>query len=97
ALVPRGIDVVIDHGFWRRATRDRARQRLANIGARIELIYFQVSDQVLLERLRSRNASHPEGTFVITEEMFALFSTWFEPPDDSECATVVGAGPITRP
>src|SRR5687768_3777685 len=29
ALVSRGMDVVIDHGFWKRETRDRARQRLA--------------------------------------------------------------------
>jgi predicted kinase len=88
-LVSRGVDAVIDHGFWRRATRDRARRRLAGTGARIELIYFQVPDEVLLDRLRARNASLPEGTFVITEEMFATFSAPFEPPDKVEGATIV--------
>jgi predicted kinase len=96
ALVSRGVDVVIDHGFWKRESRDRARWRLAGAGAQVELIYLQVPDAVLLERLRARNASLPEGTFVITEEMFELFSAWFEPPDDSERAIVVGAEPIAR-
>jgi predicted kinase len=88
ALVSRGVDVVIDHGFWKREARDRARRRLANTGARIELIYFQIPDRVLLERLRARNSALPAETFVITEEMFELFSSWFEPPDESEHATL---------
>jgi predicted kinase len=89
ALVRRGVDVVIDHGFWKREARDRARRRLATTGARIELIFFPIPDAVLLERLRARNASLPAETFLITEEMFELFSTWFEPPDDSERAVLV--------
>src|SRR5256885_1523199 len=45
-LVKRSVDVVIDHGFWRRAARDRVRQRLKQTGARIELIYFEVPDAI---------------------------------------------------
>jgi predicted kinase len=89
ALVGRGVAVVIDHGFWKREARNHARQRLANTGAQIELVYLQVPDQVLLQRLRTHNASLPTGTFVITEEMFELFSAWFEPPDDAERAVLV--------
>jgi predicted kinase len=89
ALVSRGVDVVIDHGFWKRESRDRARRRLANTGAQIELIYFQIPDPVLRERLRARNAALPAGTFAITEEMFELFSSWFEPPDESERAILI--------
>lgn len=84
ALVRRRVDVVIDHGFWKRETRDRARRRLADTGARIELIYFQIPDCVLRERLRGRNAALPAETFAITEEMFELFSSSFEPPGESE-------------
>jgi predicted kinase len=85
AIASRGVDVVIDHGFWKRAARDRARQRFAKIGVRIELVYSRICDRVPLERLRARNAALPAGTFVITGEMFEQFSRAFEPPDDFAC------------
>lgn len=67
-------------------------KRLA--GGRIELVYFPVPDAVLLARLRERNAALPPGTFVITEEMFALFSTWFEPPEEDESAVVATSSTV---
>lgn len=88
-LASRGLDVVIDSGFWRREARDRARRRLAHLGIAIELLYFQVPDRVLRERLQARNAALPAGTYVISEEMFATFSAWFEAPDDSEGAVFI--------
>jgi predicted kinase len=93
ALVCRGMDVVIDYGFWKREARERARRRFANTGARIELIYFQTPDPVLLQRLRARNTSLPAGTYEITEEMFEMFSAWFEPPDEAEGAILVTSTP----
>jgi hypothetical protein len=39
--------------------------------------------------LRARNAAPPAETFAITEEMFELFSSWFEPPDESERAILI--------
>jgi predicted kinase len=92
-LASRGLDVVIDHGFWRRAARDRARRRLAHLGIPVELLYFQVPERLLRERLRARNASLPAGTYLITEEMFDTFSAWFEPPDDSEGAILIDSTP----
>lgn len=88
-LAARGVDSVIDNGFWRREARNGARAQLANAAADLELVYFDVPDEVLRQRLRERNAAPPEGTFEITEEMFEQFSTWFEAPSADEGARVV--------
>jgi predicted kinase len=88
-LAARGVDSVIDNGFWRRAGRDAARALLAHAPAEIELVYFDIPDAVLKERLHARNAALPEGTFEITTEMFDQFSSWFEAPEPDEHARVV--------
>jgi predicted kinase len=88
-LAQRGVDSVIDNGFWRRAARDAARAVLASVPADVELVYFDVADAVLARRLRERNAALPEATFEITPEMFELFSSWFEPPAPDECARML--------
>jgi predicted kinase len=88
-LAARGVDTVIDHGFWRRESRDSARAFLARAQADVVLVYFDVPTSVLKERLRARNTDLPEGTFEITEEMFEQFSTWFEAPGPDEGAVIV--------
>lgn len=88
-LAVRGVDSVIDHGFWRRAGRDAARALLAQAPAEVELVYFDIPDAVLERRLHARNAALPEGTFEITAEMFDQFSSWFEAPAPDEHACVV--------
>src|SRR5258708_25920467 len=85
-LAARGVDTVIDHGFWSRESRDSARAFLAGAQADVVLVYFDAPTSVLKERLRSRNAELPEGAFEITEEMFEQFSTWFEAPGPDEDA-----------
>src|SRR5437763_12950653 len=69
ALVRRGIDVVIDHGFWRREARARARQRLANLGARGAPIFFSLPHPILRDPLQARHPTLPPGTYEITAEM----------------------------
>jgi predicted kinase len=92
-LLAFGSDVSLDWGFWRKAERRAVRERLLATGACCKLIYFEVSDATLLERLRLRNSASPEGTYEITEEMFQTFSSWFEPPgSDEEFQRVAGDG-----
>lgn len=88
-LAARGVDCVIDNGFWRRAARDAARALLAQAPAEIELVYFDIPDALLRERLQARNAALPAGTFEITTEMFDQFSRWFEAPEPDEQARVI--------
>lgn len=88
-LADRGVDSVIDNGFWRREARDAARLALAGSAADLELVYLDVPDTVLKQRLNQRNAALPEGTFEITSDMFEQFSSWFQAPAPDERATVV--------
>lgn len=96
-LLAFGIDVVLDWGFWRKAERQAVRERFLAAGSRCELIYFDVSDVTLRERLRLRNSALPEGTYEITQEMFEMFSGWFEPPGpDEEFQRVTGDDGVDR-
>lgn len=79
-LLALGVDVVLDWGFWSRAERLAVRQRFGAAGARSELLYFDVPDTEILERLRHRNARLPAHTYAIDDAMFEELSRYFEPP-----------------
>jgi predicted kinase len=93
-LITFGVSVVLDWGFWKKAERRTVRDRFVAKGARCELIYFEVSDEILLERLRLRNSALPTGTYETTEDMFRLFSGWFEPPEADEEFRIVATGGV---
>jgi predicted kinase len=79
-----GLDVILDFGFWSRRERDEYRCRAAQLGARSELHFLNVPEEVLLTRLAKRNAQLPSGTFWIDEARLKLWSSWFEPPTQDE-------------
>lgn len=93
ALVARQLDVVIDHGFWTKRSRDWARSRLASAAADVVLVHLTASDVELIRRLETRNAALPAGTFLITEDMFHAFSEHFEPPSKGEVDVTIDAQP----
>lgn len=95
-LVARQLDVVIDHGFWTKRSRDWARSRLASAAADVVLVHLTASDVELIRRLETRNAALPVGTFLtflITEDMFHAFSEHFEPPSKGEVDVTIDAQP----
>jgi predicted kinase len=79
-----GVDVVLDFGVWSRSEREEFRTRAARVGARSELHFLDVPQEVLLARLAVRNADLPSGTFAIDEAELRLWSTWLEPPGADE-------------
>jgi predicted kinase len=83
-LVARGVDVVLDWGFWSREHRMRTVERLRAVGADPILVHFDTALDIIRQRLRARNASLPEGTFEITEDMLDDFCKRFEPPGEDE-------------
>ena len=83
-LIARGVEVVLDWGFWSRSERSETMERLRGAGAHAQLLWFDVSLDILWERLAARNAALPAGTFVITKAMLDEFSLRFEPPGDDE-------------
>jgi predicted kinase len=88
-LVSKNLNVVIDHGLWTRQDRNWVREKLAGSPAEVSLLYLTAPDTELLSRLERRNRALPAGAFVITEDMFQMFSSRFEPPTEDEAFTVV--------
>jgi predicted kinase len=88
-LTQLGVDVVLDWGFWSRADRDAARARFAASGAQVVLYFFDVSDDVILRRLKRRSEQPPGDDYEIPPEMFALLAAKFEPPGGDEACVRV--------
>jgi predicted kinase len=79
-----GDDVILDFGFWTRSERDQFRAKARDLGVGFRIHFVDVSDQVLLERIRTRNANLPPGTFYIPETKLQEWMRVFEPPSPDE-------------
>jgi predicted kinase len=78
------LNVILEWGFWSKAERNSYRSQAKAIGAQVKLHYLHVEHEELWARLSKRNANLPPGTFIVTEEDLALWSSWFEEPDPDE-------------
>jgi predicted kinase len=76
-----GQTVVLENGFWSRTERDRYRVEARNLGAAVELRFFDVPFQELVERLARR----PVARRVSPEELRSWLAL-FERPDARELA-----------
>ncbi len=79
-----GVDVVLDFGCWARSERAEFRARARQLGADFRIHFTDASEAVLLERLAARNATRPEGTFIIPEAKLREWIRSFEPPSKDE-------------
>jgi predicted kinase len=82
-FVLRGIDVILDFGFWRRRHRDEVRRKAASVGAASHLYWVRCPDEVARERCRERNTVRV-GAYHISDEGFAEMRSRFEPLDPDE-------------
>jgi predicted kinase len=82
-VVRCGVDVVLDHGFWTRASRDATRARAAAAGATCRLYALQCSEATARARCRRRNADL-QGSLYIAENTFDVLKPRFAPlqPDE---------------
>jgi predicted kinase len=71
-LLDLGIDVVMDHGFWSRASRNRARVLARKHGATAKLYYMDTPDDVALARVLQRSESLDGDTFFIDENAYKV-------------------------
>ena len=88
-LVRCGSDVVLDFGFWSRASRDLLRDDAATVGAEVRLYSVQCDPVVGLRRCLVRNADAAPGSFLIDEAAFVDLGAAFEELGPDEPATVV--------
>lgn len=80
-----GNDVVLDFGFWTRASRDEARARLTAAGFAHRLLCFDAPEAVLRARVARRNAALPAEALFIDPATFTALWRGFEPlaPDEA--------------
>ncbi len=75
-VVRCGVDVVLDYGFWSRASRDTARQRAASSGAACRLYALQCPEATARTRCRLRNASLLGSLYIADATFDSLKSRW---------------------
>jgi predicted kinase len=79
-----GLDVILDFGFWVRSQRDELRAKARELGADFKIHFTDVSEELLLDRIKARNAQLSPGTFHIPEVKLKEWMRLFEPPSPDE-------------
>jgi len=93
----RGVDVILDDGFFLRGHRLEYIRRSREAGADAVIHYLDTPLDVMRKRLVERNARLPQYNFPIQPERFEMFAALYEPPSASEGAGLVvvkGAGGV---
>ncbi len=90
-LLARGIDVVLDFGFWSRSERENARSLAAAAGADVVLYSLVCPDSIARRRLRARSRHHVDS-FVISDAAYDELRAKFEPVGADEPHTEVNNG-----
>lgn len=83
----KGMDVVMDFGFWKRKDRDEARQRAVAWHVKMEHYYLPIDEVVLRARLKARKGPVAEHNLARLHELIEQF----EEPQADEAAMTVAA------
>ena len=89
-----GINVVIDYGLWGRDERSALRQAAADLGATVEMHYFELTPAEQRSRLDQRLAEASHTTWQMSDEELAEWSTNIDIPTPGE---LDGTEPIDDP
>ena len=88
-LLQVGQDVILDFGFWSRASRDEARYKAQTVNATIKLYFISCPEKIMQKRVMKRNYELAEGVLHIDEHAFELFKKRFEPLGKDELHFVI--------
>src|SRR4051794_38047248 len=75
-----GNNVVIDYGLWSRDERSALRQAASDVGAKVELHYFELSPVEQRRRLDKRQADEPHTTWPMSDAELAEWAAHIEIP-----------------
>jgi predicted kinase len=89
-----GSNVVIDYGLWGRDERSALRQAAADLGAMVELRYFELTPAKQRRRLDQRQAEAPHITWPMADEELAEWADNIDIPTPGE---LDGSEPIDDP
>jgi predicted kinase len=93
-LVEKGIDVIIDEGFWAKEQRVELRRRIDAIGAKEVLYYVEAPIETIRERVVGRNNNLTKDSFKISREMLDNYLKYWQPPSEDEDYILAKCGEI---
>ncbi len=83
-LAEKGIDVIMDEGFWEKETRDKMKRRIEAIGAQVVLYYVETPIETIRDRVVGRNNNLTKDSFKISREMLDNYLKYWQPPSEDE-------------
>ena len=83
-LAEKGIDVIMDEGFWEKDTRAEMKRRIEAIGAKEVLYYLDTPIETIRERVVIRNNNLTKESFKISREMLDTYLMDWQPPGEDE-------------
>jgi predicted kinase len=89
-----GVNVVIDFGLWARDERSALRQAAADLGAAVEMRYFELTPAEQRRRLQRRQAVQPHTTWHMSDEELAAWAAVISIPTQGE---LDGSEPVDHP
>jgi predicted kinase len=83
-LTGKGIDVILDEGFWEKDQSAAMRRRIEELGAKAVIYYLDTPIEVIRERVAERNRNLPNDAFMIGTELLDHYLRYWQPPGDDE-------------
>jgi predicted kinase len=83
-LAGKGIDVIMDEGFWAREEREELKRRIREIGAEAVMYYVDTPIETIRERVAGRNRGIAKDSFTISREMLDNYLMYWQPPGEDE-------------
>jgi predicted kinase len=87
-----GNNVVIDYGLWGRDERSALRQAAADLGAMVEMRYFELTPAERRRRLGQRQTEAPHTTWPMSDEELA---EWLPTSTSQRQVNSTAANPLT--
>lgn len=84
----KGREVILDYGFWSRASRKAIRGMAGEIGAVPVFYKTSIDRDEMLRRTLARTAAMPPGALVIDENAFNILWPRYEPMGEDEEAVL---------
>ena len=88
-LISLDRDVILDFGFWSRASRDEARCKAKIVNAEVKLYFVTCSEEVMRKRVAKRSNNLPTDSLWIDENAFELFKQRYEALGEDENYIVI--------
>lgn len=83
-LLQKGLDVILENGFWSTEERLRYCQQGQACGAKVVLHYLEVPADELWRRVEARNTCLNPDDFAISQSELQEWLGYFTPPDHLE-------------